>query len=123
MSGGVLPAGCRALFVPGLVPSSGWMGLGPGECWPAGRWGGWDRRAAGPRVLAHALVVGCILSLLVDMVGPGVAEGSEGPLAAGLLVGRTGSPQLLFGLEHSRTGACGLVGGLGPDTSKLEENS
>ena len=70
-----------------------------------------------PGLLVTRWWVGCILSLLVDRAGPGVAEGS------GPLVGRTGSPQLLFGLECSRTGACGLVGGPGPDTSKLEESS
>lgn len=103
---------------------------------PLGGWG-WAQESAGllaggeggidvlldPGLLLTPWWVGCILSLLVDRLGPGVAEGSEGPLAAGLLVGRTGSPQLLFGLECSRPGACGLVGGLGPDTSKLEENS
>ena len=61
--------------------------------------------------------VGCVLSLLVDRADPGVPEGSGGPMAAGPFMGRTRSPQLLFGPECSRTGACGLVGGLGPDTS------
>ena len=75
---GVLPADCRALFVPGLVPSSGWMGLGPGECWPAGWWGGWDRRAAGPRALAHTLVGGLHPEPSGRQVGPWGSWGLRG---------------------------------------------